>query len=113
MTLYAQVGEWSGRPELARFTPPFTYTPHRTDPLCLGVECYNVAAAINRGRGFADPFVMETGPTAWVAPVLPIVFAVGLWVTDGSRTLVALLYFALQVAVLSAVATYAYEEISR
>ncbi len=41
----------------------------------LGGEHRSIAKAINGGRGFADPFNEPTGPTAWMAPVLPMIQA--------------------------------------
>jgi hypothetical protein len=41
----------------------------------LGGEHRSIAEALSAGRGFADPFHEPTGPTAWVAPVLPAIQA--------------------------------------
>jgi hypothetical protein len=38
-------------------------------------ECGHVATALSNGRGYSDPFGVETGPTAWVAPVMPFIVA--------------------------------------
>ncbi|MCU1330927.1 MAG: hypothetical protein JWN34_6297 [Bryobacterales bacterium] len=35
----------------------------------------NIAASIASGNGFASPFRVETGPTAWMAPVYPLLLA--------------------------------------
>jgi hypothetical protein len=35
----------------------------------------NIAASIASGRGFADPFRVATGPTAWLSPVYPLILA--------------------------------------
>jgi 4-amino-4-deoxy-L-arabinose transferase-like glycosyltransferase len=43
------------------------------DHFGFGWEMGRVARALASGRGFADPFHGETGPTAWVAPVFPVV----------------------------------------
>lgn len=50
----------------------------------LGAEYFCVAKALHQGRGFADPFHEATGPTAWVAPVLPV-FQMLVWRTSGER----------------------------
>jgi 4-amino-4-deoxy-L-arabinose transferase-like glycosyltransferase len=45
------------------------------DHFGFGWEMGRIARALASGRGFADPFRGETGPTAWVAPVFPLVMA--------------------------------------
>lgn len=55
----------------------------------LGAEHEAVARAMRQGRGFADPFVIETGPTAWVAPGLPSILAGLYWLFGNSRNAVA------------------------
>jgi 4-amino-4-deoxy-L-arabinose transferase-like glycosyltransferase len=42
---------------------------HSNNP--FGVEICSIAAHIVRGQGFSSPFHIDTGPTAWVAPVYP------------------------------------------
>jgi hypothetical protein len=39
-------------------------------------ETGNIAAALARGAGFSDVFRTNTGPTAWLAPVYPLLVAV-------------------------------------
>jgi 4-amino-4-deoxy-L-arabinose transferase-like glycosyltransferase len=38
-------------------------------------ESGNIAASIAKGNGFSSPFRVETGPTAWMAPVYPLLLA--------------------------------------
>ena len=47
----------------------------------LGAEIDCVARALVKGRGFSDPFCEETGPTAWVPPVLPYFLAALYWLS--------------------------------
>src|SRR5438876_448985 len=57
----------------------------------LGAEYWNIASALVSGRGFADPFQEQTGPTAWMAPVLCWVLAGLHWLAaDDKEALVAL-----------------------
>jgi len=50
--------------------------PKIHDGLQFGAETGAVAAAIASGRGFSSPVhFMETGPTAWLAPVFPYLLA--------------------------------------
>src|SRR5688572_21921431 len=46
-------------------------------------EYFNIARAIHKGRGFADPFGVKTGPTAWQGPLMPYLEAGVLWLSDG------------------------------
>lgn len=48
----------------------------------LGAEYNEIAKAIFAGRGFSDPFRTESGPTAWMPPVLPYFLAALYWITD-------------------------------
>lgn len=38
-------------------------------------EAGNIAYALEEGKGFSNVFRMETGPTAWLAPVYPLIVA--------------------------------------
>jgi hypothetical protein len=51
-------------------------------------ENFNIARALSRGEGFANPFGDRVGPTAWVAPVYPAIAAGLLWLGDGDRDVV-------------------------
>jgi hypothetical protein len=47
-------------------------------PRALGIvpfqnEAGNIAFALAEGKGFSNVFRMETGPTAWLAPVYPVI----------------------------------------
>lgn len=66
--------------------PPYHMLDH------LGAEYDSIARAIYSGRGFADPFEIQTGPTAWMPPVLPTVLACGYWVTGGDRDAVMMMF---------------------
>lgn len=68
----------------------------------LGAEYYNIAAAINDGRGFSDPFVVESGPTAWMPPLLVWIQAGLIWLFDGDRYWVMLAVVSLKTMVLCA-----------
>lgn len=43
----------------------------------VGQEAGNIAWALARGDGFSSPLVGMQGPTAWVAPVYPVLLALG------------------------------------
>ena len=70
----------------------------------LGAEYYNIASALVRGRGFSDPFVDETGPTAWMPPLLVWLQASLIWLFEGDRYFVMLAVVFLKAAVLAACA---------
>jgi hypothetical protein len=40
-----------------------------------GWEMGRIARALATGRGYADPFIGHTGPTAWVTPLYPLLIA--------------------------------------
>jgi len=41
----------------------------------FALEVSSIAAHLARGQGFSSPFLLDTGPTAWVAPLYPILVA--------------------------------------
>jgi hypothetical protein len=43
------------------------------DHFHFGAEMGRIARALATGRGFADPFFGQTGPTAWVTPLFPLI----------------------------------------
>ena len=53
----------------------FTAVSDANNNFVLGVEHANIAFALTIGRGFSDPFGSETGPTAWMPPLYPILIA--------------------------------------
>jgi 4-amino-4-deoxy-L-arabinose transferase-like glycosyltransferase len=46
---------------------------HKTYIFSVGAiyEACSIAEHVARGQGFSSPFVMDTGPTAWIAPLYP------------------------------------------
>ncbi len=56
-----------------------TYNDH------LGAEYDCIARAIRSGRGFADPFRVASGPTAWMPPLLPYLQAAIYWIASDDR----------------------------
>lgn len=85
-----------------KYFPPFKAYVNRNDNRHLGAEYLNIAKALLKGRGFADPFREETGPTAWMPPVLPALLAGLLWVCDNNTDAVMTVCLILHVAVLIA-----------
>ena len=73
-SLYANLPYALGLQWFYRYVPPFSGQHSRT-LVQLGGEHRSIATALSAGRGFADPFNERTGPTAWVAPVLPTIQA--------------------------------------
>src|SRR5580698_9441221 len=41
----------------------------------LPLEHSNVAYSLASGAGFSDPFGVDSGPTAWVPPGIPVAYA--------------------------------------
>lgn len=85
-----------------KYFPPFQEHVNANDNRHLGAEYLNIAKAIMKGRGFADPFRDETGPTAWMPPVLPILLAALLWVCDNDTDAVMTVCLFLHATVLIA-----------
>lgn len=52
-------------------TPPSRMQGGSIDGLGIGYEAGRIAQSILSGRGYSSPFQAESGPTAWVPPVLP------------------------------------------
>ncbi|MGC2657804.1 MAG: glycosyltransferase family 39 protein, partial [Bryobacteraceae bacterium] len=52
-----------GKPHQALGAIPFLFEPG------------NIAYSIAQGHGFSSPFRVETGPTAWMTPVYPLILA--------------------------------------
>jgi 4-amino-4-deoxy-L-arabinose transferase-like glycosyltransferase len=53
-----------------------TYVSSPGSILPFGLEICSIAAHIVRGQGFSSPFMIDTGPTAWIAPIYPYMVAV-------------------------------------
>ncbi|WP_235034196.1 DUF1559 family PulG-like putative transporter [Roseiconus lacunae] len=51
----------------------------------LGAEYDTIAQAVRSGRGFSDPFHEQTGPTAWMPPILVYLTAGLYWLFDDRR----------------------------
>jgi hypothetical protein len=62
----------------------------------IGAEYDCIAQAIRKGRGFSDPFQIETGPTAWMPPVLPYLMAGIYWAHGDDRAMVIFWMVAIQ-----------------
>ena len=61
-------------PDFLRFAP-FKEWAARNENVHLGAEHYFIATAIVSGKGFSNPFQADTGPTAWMPPVYPLLLA--------------------------------------
>jgi 4-amino-4-deoxy-L-arabinose transferase-like glycosyltransferase len=51
------------------------FLPDPRDHLLFGGEAGRIARALVTGRGYADPFIGLSGPTAWLGPVYPLIVA--------------------------------------
>jgi hypothetical protein len=85
-----------------KFFPPFKPFVNQNGNRGLGGEYFSIAKALVKGRGFADPFREETGPTAWMPPVLPFLLAALLWLFDNNVDAVMTVCLVLHGAVLVA-----------
>ena len=62
-------------PETQRFFPPFKQGVVKIFNHHLGGEYLFIARALVDGKGFSNPFEVETGPTAWMPPLYPYILA--------------------------------------
>jgi arylsulfatase A len=99
-TVYANLSFAVTDPADYRFFPPFRPHFNANCSTALGGECYQIAKSMVAGEGFANPFKERTGPTAWSAPVRPVMLAGLLWAFDGNRAAVAAVMIVVQNAVL-------------
>ncbi len=95
-SLYANSSYLVTDPADYRFLPPFRAGVNANQNTHLGGENYQIARALVAGKGFANPFGRQTGPTAWMPPVVPALFAGLLWLCDGDRNDVMVLVVLLQ-----------------
>jgi hypothetical protein len=99
-SVYANLSFAITDPADYRFFPPFEPHFNANQNWSMGSECYRMAQALVAGRGFSDPFVQPTGPTAWQPPIYPLLLAGLLSICDGSRDVVMAIMVFLQVFVL-------------
>jgi hypothetical protein len=85
-----------------RYFPPFQANVNWYNNRLLGSEYFHIARALAAGKGFADPFGRPTGPTAWMPPCLPALWAGILWLSGGNRDALMVVAVLLQVHVLIA-----------
>lgn len=67
-----------------------THQPRALSTIPFLFEPGNIAASLAAGNGFSSPFRVETGPTAWMTPVWPLLLA-GIFRLFGTYTLGAFL----------------------
>ena len=63
------------QPEALKYFPPFVAGNNLNINGHLGAEYYFIAQSIVEGKGFSNPFQVETGPTSWMPPVYPFILA--------------------------------------
>ncbi len=95
-SLYANLSLLVTDPADYRFFPPFEPGRNLNESHHLGAEYYSIAGALASGRGFADPFRVPSGPTAWMPPVLPALLAALRWASGDERDIVTTVVLLLQ-----------------
>src|ERR1019366_9550072 len=81
------------------FRIAFVWAIYRSWPVWYfwhnGFEANNIAASIVNGNGFASPFGVATGPTAWLPPIYPALNALWFWLFGTFRgpALICILFF--------------------
>jgi len=66
------------------------HAPRALSTIPFLFEPGNIAVALAAGHGFANPFRVQTGPTAWMTPLYPLILA-GIFKIFGTYTLQAFL----------------------
>lgn len=69
LSLYVNMSYFAEKPDQLRFFPPFQRGVQLTCNTLLGGEYYYIAEALAAGKGFSNPFQVNTGPTAWMPPL--------------------------------------------
>jgi len=82
--LFAVLAAWALRLVVVGFVYRGFLDPERNNWL-FGFEVGSIARSIASGHGFANPFWVPSGPTAWVTPVYPYVVA-GIFSLFGIQT---------------------------
>jgi hypothetical protein len=77
------------KPEQLKFFPPFIAGVNLNNNTLLGAENYYIAQALAAGKGFSNPFQVETGATAWMPPLYPLLLALLIKIFQ-SKALVAI-----------------------
>lgn len=88
LTAWANASFWIGDPDLLVWLPPFRAGVDLNRNSHLGAEYLRIAEALVAGKGFSNPFGIETGPTAWMPPVYPLLLAALLWLLPGKAWVV-------------------------
>ncbi len=63
-----------------KYFPPFIEGVNHNQNQLLGAEYYFIARAIVAGKGFSNPFQVDTGPTAWMPPLYSFFLAVLIYI---------------------------------
>jgi hypothetical protein len=76
LSFYANCSYFFNSPKQLAFFPPFVEGLNLNYNKHLGAEYYFIAQALTAGKGFSNPFQVDTGPTAWMPPLYPFFLAV-------------------------------------
>jgi hypothetical protein len=99
-SIYANLSFAITDKEYLEYLPPFKPRINANWNHHLGAEYFHIAQALAAGKGFSDPFTnLESGPTAWMPPILPAILVSLLWMFDGDKDLVMVVVVFLQVLV--------------
>ncbi len=101
LTFYGQLPWWLKDSSLNGYVPPFLSVLDPAQPTHLGFEHVNIAKSLANHGTFADPFADLTGPTTWLAPVMPFCLAVMLELSGGSRPLTTVAFVSMQILMIA------------
>lgn len=99
-TAYANLSFAVTAPAGYRYFPPFEPRHNENHNAELGGENFEMARSLVAGQGFANPFKVRTGPTAWMPPLLPLLEAGLLWGCSGNKDAVMAVAIALHAGAL-------------
>jgi len=75
VSFYTNLSYFFHQPGHLRFFPPFVEGVNLNCNTHLGAEYYFIAEALVAGKGFSNPFRVESGPTAWMPPLYTFLLA--------------------------------------
>ncbi len=109
MSLYANSAYFvKGNRDNFRYYPPFVKNVNLNDNTLLGAEYFFIAESLASGKGFGNPFKVETGPSAWMPPLYSF-FLAGLLLLVKSKLPAACIVIFLKNCTMVATGILAYE----
>lgn len=100
LSIYANLSFAVTNQASLKYFPPYKSYVNANQNGHLGAEYFLIGKSLVKGEGFANPFPIQTGPTAWMPPVYPFLLAPLIWMSNGDKDFVMAVIVFLQVFVL-------------